>query len=43
MNDGKVVPEDDGEKGECGGGEEGEDGKESEIGRLKTVGGEDCR
>lgn len=38
----KLVPEDNGEKGECGSGEEGEDGNESVIGRLKTVGGEDC-
>lgn len=38
----KWLPEDNGEKGESGSGEEGEDGDESVIGRLKTVGGEDC-
>lgn len=35
-----MVPEDDSEKGECGGREEGEDRKESVIGRLKTVRGQ---
>lgn len=38
-----IFPEDDSEKGECGGREEGEDGEEGVIGRLKTVGGESCR
>lgn len=36
-----IFPEDNGEKGESRSGEEGEDGDESVIGRLKTVGGED--